>query len=84
MRTVDYYYFTGIEKVLKEGVEQEVRAEWNNGKNAVTRSISQLFYKFDDIEDFPITNYRKINYKKAYCTVFQLPKRLATNISPLL
>ena len=65
MRTVDYYYFTGIEKVLKEGVEQEVRAKWNNGKNAVTRSISQLFYKFDDIEDFPITNYRKINYKKA-------------------
>ena len=39
MRTVDYYYFIGIEKVLKEGVEQEVRAKWNNGKNAVTKSI---------------------------------------------
>ena len=65
MRLVDFYYFKGIERVLKEGVEQEVRAKWNNGENATTKSISQLFYEFSDTKDFPITNYRRINYKKA-------------------
>ena len=83
MRTVDYYYFTGIEKVLKEGVEQEVRAKWNNGKNAVTRSISQLFYKFDDIEDFPITNYRKINYKKAINEVLWIFQKRSNKLEDL-
>lgn len=83
MRTVDYYYFIGIEKVLKEGVEQEVRAKWNNGKNAVTKSISQLFYKFDDIEDFPITNYRKINYKKAINEVLWIFQKRSNKLDDL-
>ena len=83
MRTVDYYYFIGIEKVLKEGVEQEVRAKWNNGKNAVTKSISQLFYKFDDIEDFPITNYRKINYKKAINEVLWIFQKRSNKLEDL-
>lgn len=83
MRLVDYYYFIGIEKVLKEGVEQEVRAKWNNGKNAVTKSISQLFYEFDDIEDFPITNYRKINYKKAINEVLWIFQKCSNRLLDL-
>ena len=83
MRTVDYYYFTGIEKVLKEGVEQEVRAKWNNGKNAVTKSISQLFYEFDDINDFPITNYRKINYRKAINETLWIFQKRSNKLSEL-
>ena len=83
MRLVDYYYFIGIEKVLKEGVEQEVRAKWSNGENAITKSISQLFYEFEDIKDFPITNYRRINYKKAINEILWIFQKRSNKLEDL-
>lgn len=83
MRTVDYFYFKGLEKVMKEGVLQKVRAKWSNGENAFTKSISQLYYEFDDVNDFPITNYRKINYRKAINEILWIFQKKSNKLEDL-
>ena len=66
MRNIDKAYKKYLEEVLYYGKFNKVRAKWSDGSTAGTKSISQVFFKEDNPQkDFPITNFRKINYKKA-------------------
>ena len=66
MRSVDIQYRDNILRVLNnKDDEKEVRAKWKDGKNAKTVGVSQIYNEIDVYNKFPITNFRKINYKKA-------------------
>lgn len=66
MRNIDIQYKDNILKVLDNmDNKKDVRARWSNGLNAKTVGITQVYNEINLKDDFPITNFRKINYKKA-------------------
>ena len=62
MRNIDKVYKEYLREVLYYGKFNKVRAKWSDGSAAGTISISQIFFKEGNPQNnFPITNFRKIN-----------------------
>jgi len=77
-------YKNQINYILKNGITKEVRAKWDNGKNAITKSVMQYSYKCKDIlNDFPIISYRKIFYKTAIKEILWIYQKNSNVISEL-
>jgi thymidylate synthase len=84
MRNIDKTYKKYLEEVLYYGKCNEVRAKWSDGVNAKTVSISQVFFKEDNPQnDFPITNFRKINYKKAINEILWIFQKRSNKLKDL-
>ena len=84
MRNIDKTYKKYLKEVLYFGGFNEVRAKWSDGNIAMTKSISQIFFKEDNPQnDFPITNFRKINYKKAIDEVLWIYQKRSNRLKDL-
>ena len=84
MRNIDKTYKKYLEEVLYYGKHNEVRAKWDDGINAGTVSISQVFFKEDNLQnDFPITNFRKINYRKAINEILWIFQKCSNKLKDL-
>lgn len=66
MRDVDFKYKDNILKVLDNvDNKKRVRARWGDGVRAKTIGTTQIYNEINLNDDFPITKFRNINYKKA-------------------
>lgn len=84
MRNIDKIYKEYLIEALYFGGYNEVRAKWSDGSVARTKSISQIFFKEDNPQNnFPIINFRKINYKKAIDEVLWIFKKRSNKLKDL-
>lgn len=84
MRNIDKVYKKYLEEVLYYGKYNEVRAKWSDGSTAFTGSISQIFFKENNPQSkFPITNFRKINYKKAINEILWIFQKRSNKLKDL-
>ena len=84
MRDVDRQYKDNIMEVMSDKIKPiEVRAVWKTGEKSKTRSISQVFNYCNPLEDFPITNFRNINYKKAINEILWIFRDRSNKLSEL-
>ena len=81
MRNIDKTYKEYLIEALYFGGYNEVRAKWSDGNVARTKSISQIFFKEDNPQNnFPIINFRKINYKKAIDEILWIFKKRSNKL----
>ena len=84
MRNIDKTYKEYLIEALYFGGYNEVRAKWSDGNVARTKSISQIFFKEDNPQNnFPIINFRKINYKKAIDEILWIFKKRSNKLKDL-
>ena len=84
MRNIDKTYKEYLIEALYFGGYNEVRAKWSDGNVARTKSISQIFFKEDNPQNnFPIINFRKINYKKAIDEILWIFKKGSNKLKDL-